>query len=167
MTKRKRTRLHVSRRIRLLSLEKLESRFALALNAIADTTPSPAWFVSFDSDSTAAIDLHRDEAVRPSRIPFVGPRLSDQMDWVVRLTTVAATDQPTFSSIDNLLSSSGIEFETVRGLGISGLLQVRSFAKDAFLAESALSNNVNVASSKAMNFSRATRCQTIQTSGIK
>ena len=51
-----------------------------------------------------------------------------------------------FEQLDHLLSSNGVHFETIRGLGVPGIVQVRAFAATEDAAESALHSNRNVAS---------------------
>jgi subtilisin family serine protease len=137
---------------RRLRIEPLEGRFVLdsSLDAFANA-PDPNWFASFEAPVSIAFASENARGLSEGlssgthRTPFVGPKFSHPSDWIVRLNESSKIDVG-FEQLDHLLSSNGVHFETIRGLGVPGLVQVRAFAATADAAESALFSNRNVAS---------------------
>ncbi|MFY7875732.1 MAG: hypothetical protein ACOVQM_09825, partial [Pirellula sp.] len=135
-------------KLRRLRIEPLEGRFALtsSVDALANV-PNPNWFASFEAPASMEFASENAKGLSSGthRTPFVGPRFSHPSDWIVRLNESSKIDVG-FEQLDHLLSSNGVHFETIRGLGVPGLVQVRAFAASADAAESALNSNRNVAS---------------------
>ncbi len=134
-------------RKRALHIEILENRYVLASNAFgANEAPMPSWFSSFEYTADSAMRAEGQPTHEIRLNPFVGPRASVQTDWIVRLNLQFTSENATIIDIGSLLSANGIQFETVRGLGVPGLLQVRAFATTFPGANSALASHENVAS---------------------
>jgi subtilisin family serine protease/Tol biopolymer transport system component len=139
---------------RSLWLESLESRSLFdASGELVEASPSPAWFAHFDQAENAPFDnipLGADGAMSESRrVPFVGPRASVHSEWIVRFNSMTSIENPTSLDIGALLNENSVQFELIRGLGVPGLVQVRSFATTAAGAESALANKAIVKSFQA------------------
>ena len=134
---------------RSLCLESLESRFLFdASGELLEASPAPAWFAHFDQVANTPQGV--DEVTsRTRRVPFVGPRASVQADWIVHLNSVSTSENPNSLDVGALLNQNSVQFELIRGLGVPGLVQVRSFATTSDGAESALTNQAFVKSFQA------------------
>ena len=133
-------------RKRALHIEFLENRYVLASTAFeAVEAIIPSWFSSFVYTADSAMRVEGKSTHEIKLNPFVGPRASVQSDWIVRVNFQSTSENSTIIDIGPLLSTNGIQFETVRGLGVPGLLQVRAFATTLSGADSALASSENVA----------------------
>ena len=138
-----------SRTKRSLCLESLESRTLFDVSGqLAETIPVPAWFANFEPSADASAKIEGSSSGN-SRSPFVGPRASVQTDWIVQLVSSSALADPTVVDVGLQLSENHVQFELVRGLGLPGLVQVRSFATTPLGAESALASKAIVESFEA------------------
>lgn len=134
-------------RFRSLVVESLESRYLLAnVDILADEAPSPAWFASAHRKESMSSDVGFGPGPSQAESRFVGPRAAVQAEWVIQLTADASAHLGSFSSIDRLLQSAGVDFEAIRGLGLRGLVHVRTYATTASATESALLSNPYIAS---------------------
>lgn len=142
-------RLSDNRPNRSLWLESLESRFLFdASGELVEASPAPAWFANFDQVANTSLS-HEVATSGTRRVPFVGPRASVQSDWIVHLNSMSTIENPNSLDIGALLNENSVQFELIRGLGVPGLVQVRSFATTSAGAEFALTNKAIVKSFQA------------------
>ena len=124
--------------------EQLESRKMLTASyPEIELSPSSAWFAIQPARTQYPSELAKDSNQVSAD---AGTRLSPAAsDWIIQLRPEAYAE-PSFEQIDQLLNTSGVYFETVRGLGKPGLIQVRAYSQHTSVATESLAMNSYVAS---------------------
>lgn len=148
MTKFARHRLnHQNRRLIQVRpiLEQLEARRLLAADLQLDyEQPAAAWYARVDNRSLQANALANGQQVDEWFEQFVGPRQYQTHDWIVRLSAEATRSLESIPEARSLLSQSNIDFQIVAGLGMPGMLHVRSLSRSTEEVETSLAGNSRV-----------------------
>ncbi len=133
------------RALRLRRFETLEERWLLAgLQLEQNEKPSVAWF----ADSEAAI-INPSPAIDAQQVIeplFVGPRNYVSSQWIARLSPQLISKIGDLDDIGRLLSTAQVEVHAQRGLGLTGLVQLRTQAPTISAAENFLSTHPDVVS---------------------
>ncbi|MHC4176687.1 MAG: S8 family serine peptidase [Planctomycetota bacterium] len=138
-----------SRRPKALRLERLEERFFLTAGSLLPAV-SPVWFedvadagaawhAGSPSLSSDCVDWS-DEAASSA----LGEE--DVFDWIVRFNTKSVEEINSVSETASLLVGGGLEFEVLRGLGLTGQVLVRSSGASSDSVAGWLTGNTCVAS---------------------
>jgi len=148
MTKPARHRLnHQNRRLIQVRpiLEQLEARRLLAADLQLDyEQPAAAWYARVDNRSLQADALANGQQIDEWFEQFVGPRQYQTHDWIVRLSAEATRSLESIPAARSLLSQSNIDFQIVAGLGMPGMLHVRSLSRSTEEVETSLAGNSRV-----------------------
>jgi subtilisin family serine protease len=143
--------------LRRLLAEQLEDRRLLSADLmpvdIVGLTESdvydqvaPSWFATFPAEPVQAVK-GADASAHPERQSgFVGPQQLLEFEWIVRLDAAAAKAVSSLPSAATSLDAPGAQFEVLSGLGLPGLLLVRSLSGSQAAAESSLRENASVTS---------------------
>ncbi len=140
-----------SRRARLLrhriAFELLEPRQLLHGADLVYDQASPLWFQAGHQRLDAS-DLGQSAVSESS---FIGPRrgsttdVLSQQEWIVRLSPEASQRIDSIIDADTMLDGEYVNFDVIRGLGMPGMLLVKSFSLTEGIAASWLASNELVA----------------------
>ena len=143
LVKRRQFKRFLGRSRRSTSFETLEERCLFAgLAPPTDESPAPAWF----ADHSTAL-INPSPSAKPQNVPaplFVGPREIVETQWVARLSSNLVSQIGRLDDIDRLLSTREVEVQAQRGLGLTGLVQLRTLSTDVTAAEQLLQANPNI-----------------------
>jgi subtilisin family serine protease len=137
-----------AKRIRLRPVvERLEARQLLASDLAHDyNTVSPAWYERIDIDQKEIASIAAGQSATEWFSQFVGPRRYIKGDWIVRLSQEATQSITSLENAVARLNQSDIHFQVVAGLGLPGLVQVRSLSLSEQSVRDTLSANDAVVS---------------------
>jgi subtilisin family serine protease len=135
---------------RRLRIEPLESR---QLMAAAGATPvvSSAWFQNVANTAApthAGVADWTIESTAPSAEASASAVAGQQnvYDWIVQFNTASLAGMGSVAQTAGLLSGSGIQFQVIEGLGLTGMVLARSSGASLATVENQLTSNINVAS---------------------
>ena len=128
-------------------LEQLEARRLLAADLQLDyQQPAAAWYARWNHETLQAAAVAAGAPTDEWFSEFVGPRLYQRNDWIVRLTAEATQSLASIEQAKAFLNQNHIEFQIVAGLGLPGLLHVHTLSRSAAEVETSLATNSRVAS---------------------
>ncbi len=128
-------------------LEQLEARRLLAADLQLDyEQPAAAWYARWNHEALQAAAVAAGAPTNEWFSEFVGPRLFQRNDWIVRLTADATQSLASIEQATAILNQNNIDFQIVAGLGLPGLLHVNSLSKSSLEVETSLATNSRVAS---------------------
>ena len=138
----------IAKRIRLRpQIERLESRQLLASDLAANyDSVSASWYQKWDLDRLEVASMAAGQTATEWFSQFVGPRRYTKGDWIVRLSEQAVQGLESVQSAVARLNQSDIHFQVVAGLGLTGLVQVRSLSLSEQAVRDTLSANDAVVS---------------------
>lgn len=130
---------------RSLRIEPLESR---QMMAVAATSISSIWFAVVSNDTetehaAAASWTAQDTVVESTDVSMTAD--STFHDWIVQFDTNSLDGVASVADTAALLDGGDIEFEVLRGLGLTGMVLVRSSGASIGEVESYLARNASVA----------------------
>ncbi len=135
---------------RSLRIEPLESR---QMMAVAATTISSIWFAVVSNNTetehaAAASWTAQDTVVAATNASTTAASTntdSTLCDWIVQFDTNSLDGIASVADTASLLAGCGIDFEVLRGLGLTGMVLVRSSGASISEVESYLARNASVA----------------------
>jgi subtilisin family serine protease len=133
---------------RRLRIEPLESRHLMDAGG-ASSLVDPLWFQSVASDDTAAHAGAANwtiESVASSSSAKASAAVDSGVnDWIIQFNTASLTGIHSVAETAGLLAGGGIDFQIIEGLGLNGLVLVRSSGASIETVEGWLDTDVNVA----------------------
>ncbi len=134
---------------RRLRIEPLESRQLMAAGAAP--VVSPAWFqnvANTAAPSHAGVADWTIESTAPSAEQSAIAVACQQniYDWIVQFNTASLAGIGSVAQTASLLAGSGIQFQVIEGLGMTGMVMARSSGASFAAVQGWLGSDVNVAS---------------------
>lgn len=135
---------------RRLNIEPLESRRMMDAAAAASLV-NPLWFQNVAGASDPAhvgTANWSAESLGPSTVQSTAASTTSQdvYDWIVQFDTASLGNIASVAQTASLLVGGGAEFQVLEGLGLTGMVLVRSSGESLDAVEQWLGSNVNVAS---------------------
>ena len=136
-------------RRRSLQIEPLEVRHLLDAAGLASLV-SPIWFEDVANDAAAehagvATWTAEDTIESSTDGNASAAEQSNTYDWIIQFDTASLSGIASVADTASILVGEGIEFEVLRGLGLTGMALVRSFDASIEAVENWLAANVSIA----------------------
>lgn len=133
------------RRLRIEPLEVRSLMDATGLAALVTAT----WFQTVSSDTTehaGAATWTTEDTIVSSTESSASDTTTNVYDWIIQFDTAKLSGISTVAQTASLLVGSGVEFEVIKGLGLAGMVLVRSSGASLGTVESCLNSNTYVSS---------------------
>jgi subtilisin family serine protease len=136
---------------KLLRIEPLESRRLMAVAGLASQI-APMWFQSVanptDVEHAGTATWTAEDTIVPSVSSTAAAQAAgaNLYDWIVQFNTASLGAITSVAQTTSLLAGDGIDFEVLHGLGLAGMVLVRSSGASMNNVEHWLTSDVNVAS---------------------
>ncbi|MCE5266404.1 MAG: S8 family serine peptidase [Planctomycetaceae bacterium] len=139
----------IRRRSRRLRIEPLEVRNLMDAAGLAALI-APTWFSTVSSDATPAHAgvaswTAEDTIISSTQTAPAGITQSNVYDWIIQFDTASLSGITSVAQTASLLTGAGIDFQVLHGLGLAGLVLMRSSGADLTTVENCLRSDTDVA----------------------